>query len=276
MARFEAREPRERIGEVVEVADRAGAILLRHWRTDFEVAYKVDAFDPVTVADRESDAFIREEIGRLFPADAILSEEHSLTPERYGGRVWMVDPLDDTKAFAAGLDAFSVSIGCVEDGIPIMGAVLAPARGLAYSGGKGLGVRVRQGNETRLAALPGGATTLGKARIITRLPGKDQRPLDALVASLGFGQIIEDGSIALAIARVAAGEADCTICTNPRVSKWDSAGGQALLEAVGGVVSDMYGQPLDYMQAERGWPHLVVASANALLHERFIAALRGA
>ncbi len=265
-------ENQKRLTCAIATAIEAGQILMRYWRTPLDIQYKKDEFDPVTRADRESDEFIRTRIFKEFPSDMILSEENDLTPERYDERVWMIDPLDATDAFTNGLDAFSVSIGCVQNGIPEIGVVFAPARGVLYYGMKGNGAFMKKGEETK-QIFGSTVSTLSQSRIIVRLPGKDKRPLDDRVAQVPAKLFIEEGSIALSIARVAAGDAECTICTNPRVSKWDSAGGQAILEEVGGVVTDTHGSPLDYKQAGRGWSNLVVASANPNVHAEFIAKL---
>ena len=257
----------------IAVAERAGEILLRYWRTALDIAYKVDEFDPVTRADKECDEFLRHAITEKFASDLVLSEENSSTPENYDGRVWMVDPLDDTMAFTKGIDAFSISIGCVENGVPRIGVVYAPARGVMYYAIKGGGAFAKKGKKVEQifgSAVP----TLSEARIIKKLPSKDTREFDLRLAQIKPKGFIEDGSIALAIARLAAGDAECTMCTNPRVSKWDSAGGQAILEEVGGLVTDTHGLMLDYKQKERGWPRLVVASTNPALHKEFIAELQ--
>src|ERR1700747_2991357 len=83
--------------KAMQLAQQAGEILKKYHGTNFDVDYKRDEFDPVTEADRESDNLLRDAIGKEFPNDQILSEENPLQPNSYQGRVWMVDPLDDTK-----------------------------------------------------------------------------------------------------------------------------------------------------------------------------------
>lgn len=266
-------EAQKRLTFAISTALEAGKILLRHRNAFLDVHYKKDKYDPVTLADQEVDAYIRSKISEEFSTDYILSEENKLTPKNYDQRVWMIDPLDDTKAFIDGFDSFSISIGCVNDGRPEIGVVFAPAREEIYYTMKGKGAFEKKGKLTK-QIFGSDIPTLSKSRVIIGLPGKAKQVLDELVQLMPVAQFIEDGSIALAIARIAAGEAECTICTNPRVSKWDSAGGQAILEEVGGVVTDIRGLPLNYKQVERGWPHLVVASANPNVHADFIEQLQ--
>ena len=266
-------ENQKRLSFAINIAEEAGKILLRYWKTNLNIEYKVDKFDPVTVADKEADEFIRSQISQIFSEDLILSEENSLTPDNYDGRVWMIDPLDDTKAFTNGLNAFSISIGCVINGVPEIGVVFAPARGILYYALKGNGAFMKTGEEIK-QIFGSSVQILTQSRIIIGLPGKGKRPLDDVVNQLSVKTFIEDGSIALAIARIAAGDAECTICTNPRVSKWDSAGGQAILEEVGGVVTDTNGVSLNYKQPERGWANLITVSANPKVHLEFIKKLK--
>ncbi len=266
-----------RLAVAIESALAAGKILLQYWglsEDELKLKFKVDQFDPVTKADQESDSFIRAQITQSFPQDLILSEENDFTPDLYDERVWMIDPMDDTKAFLAGKDSFSISIACVNNGIPEIGVVYAPAREVLYYAIKGKGAFMeKDGNKKQIFGNE--RSSLATSRIIIKLPSPrdSERPLDIIVKTALAQAFIEDGSIALAIARIAAGEAECTICTNPRVSKWDSAGGQAILNEVGGIVTDIKGKALNYKQAERGWASLVVASVNSTIHEQFISHL---
>lgn len=86
----------------ISTAQEAGSILMQYFGRELDVSTKTDEFDPVTLADTTSDEFIRKTIAETFPQDAIPSEENSLRPINYTGRVWMVDPLDGTKDFIAG------------------------------------------------------------------------------------------------------------------------------------------------------------------------------
>jgi fructose-1,6-bisphosphatase/inositol monophosphatase family enzyme len=263
-------ESQKRLEKALEIASFAGGILMKHWKTTLDIAYKKDEFDPVTIADQESDDYIRKAIKEAFPEDSILSEENTENPDSFDGRVWMIDPLDDTKAFTGGLDCFSVSIGCVLDGKPEIGVVYAPARFTFYFGGLSVGGAFMRRNEIEQELEGSNRSTITESRIIIGLPSKAIRPLNEKVANIPFSQFIEDGSICIALGRLAAGDAECTINTNPRVSKWDSAAGQAIIEAVGGVMTDIYGYPLDYTQTVRGWENLVAASTNPEVHKEFI------
>src|SRR5687768_1280062 len=98
------------------IAQAASNILLTYYQSALQVSFKADQFDPVTHADRESDAYIRAALQQAFPTDILLSEEHPEQPASYDGRVWVVDPLDGTKEFVAGRDCFGVIIGLLVHG----------------------------------------------------------------------------------------------------------------------------------------------------------------
>src|SRR5260370_1420458 len=95
-----------------DLAIRAGDILRKHFGSGFTVDLKAWA-DPVTIADRESEAPIRSEISRHFPADGVDGEEEGRR-DGTSGRFWLVDPLDGTADFAGGLPIFAVVLSLIE------------------------------------------------------------------------------------------------------------------------------------------------------------------
>jgi fructose-1,6-bisphosphatase/inositol monophosphatase family enzyme len=137
--------------KAMQLAEQAGEILKKYHGTNLDVHYKRDEFDPVTIADRGSDDLLRKGISEAFPNDEILSEENPLQPSSYEGRVWMVDPLDDTKGYVAGRDTPGVMIGLLKKGKPILGVVYLPFRNEWYYGEAGKGAfRVRDGATLQL------------------------------------------------------------------------------------------------------------------------------
>src|SRR5262245_48782015 len=116
----------EELIEVKRVARAAGVILMRYYRALDAIEWKAPG-DPVTVADREANDFIVSELRRLFPNDAILSEEMADTADRLTQRrVWMIDPMDGTREFIEHRPDFAVQIGLVVDGTPTLGVVYQP------------------------------------------------------------------------------------------------------------------------------------------------------
>ncbi|HET6520089.1 MAG TPA: inositol monophosphatase family protein, partial [Geminicoccaceae bacterium] len=128
--------------ELVALADRAGAVILRHYAGGgVAVRAKADA-SPVTAADEAAEAVILEGLARLTPEWPVVAEEAvaaGRVPEVGAGPFWLVDPLDGTKEFLGRNGEFTVNIALVRDRAPVLGVVLAPALERAWWGAVGLG-----------------------------------------------------------------------------------------------------------------------------------------
>jgi 3'-phosphoadenosine 5'-phosphosulfate (PAPS) 3'-phosphatase len=252
------------------LAEQAGEILKKYHRTNLNIEYKQDAFDPVSIADRESDDLLRAGISAAFLGDEILSEESPLRPESYDGRVWMVDPLDDTKGYLAGKDTAGVMIGLLEHGRPKLGLVYLPFRGVIYFGETGKGsFRIKNGETVRLHVST--TTQIAQSRLVGRnvLAG-DIRPIDDEIAKMGFASTIAEGCIGAKVGLIAAGEADAFIHTNLKAGKWDTLAAQVILEEAGGVMSDVDGASLDYTKVESGWDRYFMAACTPTLLDEMV------
>lgn len=222
------------------LAREAGELLLAHLRAGVTVEHKTSQDDPVTAADREASALITAGLGAAFPDDGLLSEEEADDPERLGRRrVWIIDPIDGTREFTTGSPDFCVSIGLAVNREPVLGVVYAPATAELFSGAVGAGVQK-------------GGRPAGKAArdafIVSVSDTEHRRELNRH----DLPGMHPSGSIALKLARIAAGEADATFTISPR-SEWDIAAGHALLRAAGGDLSRRDGRPIRYNEAH---PHV--------------------
>ena len=122
---------------LADIAIEAARLILPLWRSGLEVQSKADD-SPVTVADQRAEALILERLATAFPGVTVISEEDASefgVPEKIGRRFFLVDPLDGTKAFVRGDPAFTVNIALIEDGVPVAGAVVAPATGEVWRTG---------------------------------------------------------------------------------------------------------------------------------------------
>ncbi len=126
------------LDEAVGLAQRAGELTLKHFRSPDLVIDSKDDGTPVTVADRGAERQLRTEIAELFPDDGILGEEEAETPGT-SGRRWIIDPIDGTKAFTHGVPLYT-NLVALEDahGIAI-GIINIPAAGEVVYAGRGLG-----------------------------------------------------------------------------------------------------------------------------------------
>lgn len=254
----------------MQLAKQAGEVLKKYHGTRLDVEYKKDEFDPVTIADLESDSLLREGIRTAFPNDEILSEENTLQPSSYESRVWMVDPLDDTKGYVAGRNSPGVMIGLLEKGRPIVGVVYLPFLDEWYYGEAGKGAfRVRDGIARQLRVRP--VADISESVLAGRnVLQADVRPLDAAVNRLGFKGTLPEMCFGAEIGLIAAGEADASMQTSTRSGKWDTLAPQVILAEAGGVMCDIDGNALDYAKPGSNWDRYVLAAATPELMQQML------
>lgn len=227
-----------------QAAVAAGEAIMRVYAQDFDVRQKADK-TPVTEADLAAERIIIERLEAAFPEIPVFAEElveaEGLPPA--AARFWAVDPLDGTREFVAKNGEFAVSIGLIEDGRPVLGVLHGPAVGLTYAAhGPGTATRQRRGGpiepiEARSAAADGLVVVHSRSH-------ENSRRLGEFLQNYPVKARRSCGS-ALKFGLLAAGEADLY----PRFGttmEWDTAAGQAILEAAGGRVETFAGEPLRY------------------------------
>jgi 3'(2'), 5'-bisphosphate nucleotidase len=236
------------------IASRAGAAILAVPRSSLNSRDKAD-LSPVTAADEAADRLIREGLTALMPGIPIVSEENTGNrPAATGQRFLLVDPLDGTRDFLAGLDEFTVNIALIENATPVTGVVAAPARGAIWRGSVGHGAE-------RLALAPGAAPHAASERAaihVRPMPSRGARVLvsrfhadpatDAYVGRLPQPERVVCGS-SLKFCMIAEGAADLYPRLGP-ISEWDIAAGHAVLAAAGGEVRTPDGGALRYGQRD--------------------------
>jgi myo-inositol-1(or 4)-monophosphatase len=130
------------------LADRAGAVILPHFRTGFVIDHKGgDLFDPVTAADRAAETAIREAIAELYPSHGILGEEYGALRAE-ADYCWVIDPIDGTRAFIVGQPLWGTLIGLKRDGAPLLGLMDQPFVGERFFSGEREAF-IRHGGTTR-------------------------------------------------------------------------------------------------------------------------------
>jgi 3'(2'), 5'-bisphosphate nucleotidase len=237
-----------------DLATRAGATILAIRDRGFKVQHKADR-SVVTEADHAAEAIIVAGLRDVLPGCTIIAEEEVAAGKTTAAmpEVWLVDPLDGTREFTGGGDDFAVNIGLARDGRPVLGVVGVPATGEIFGGIVGLGAwRQKDGQRSVIAARlppPEGLTV-----VASRHHG-DQARLDAFLAGRIVAQVVNFGS-SLKFCRLAEGKADLYPRFG-RTMEWDTCAPQAVLEAAGGSVETLEGQPLRY--GKPGWdnPHFV-------------------
>ena len=250
---------------MLEAAIAASAAILEIYRRGAEVIRKPDG-SPVTEADRLAEEII---LAHLAPLGLPVLAEESVAAGNVptlGTRFFVVDPLDGTREFLKRNGEFTVNIALCQDGRPTHGVVIAPATGMSYWGGPegAFGGRLEQGairGHHRIEAAADGPIRIVASRS-HRHPA-----VEVLCAALNVVADVSVGS-SLKFGLLASGAAQLYPRFGP-TSEWDTAAGQAVLEAAGGVVVDLVGAPLTC-----GHPHRkflnppFVAAANRALAER--------
>ena len=236
-----------------DLARRAGSVILAVRARGFETRRKTDE-SVVTEADHAAEALIVEALRAATPGIPVVAEEEIAAghePDQHH-EYWLVDPLDGTREFSAGRDEFTVNIGLVRDGRAVLGAVGVPAYGELFGGLVG---------PTPAASRAWKRSTAGERAIRARVPPADglrvlasrhyaaDARLDRFLQGRAVHGVTHMGS-ALKIVRLAEGAGDLYPRFG-RTMEWDTAAPQAVLEAAGGQVCGMDGEPLRY--GKPGW-----------------------
>ena len=232
---------------LADIAEDAARVILPYWRTGVVAEAKSDA-SPVTQADREAEALILARLKALYPGVQTVAEEAVAAdgaPAAAEDWFWLIDPLDGTRGFVEGRESFTVNIALIHKGAPVAGVVTAPATATTW----------------RSAAPGGGAfrRRFGEAWQAIKVRDRPASPTALLSHSMTddeaerlasrHGCVQWQGTdSSLKFCLIAEGRFDAYPRTGP-TSEWDTAAGQAVLEAAGGRVMAEDGQPLRYGKA---------------------------
>jgi 3'(2'), 5'-bisphosphate nucleotidase len=228
--------------DIAEAAREAGEAILKIVRAGFEVEHKSDS-SPVTLADHAAELVILAALARAAPGVPVIAEEEVAAGRipAHGDTYFLVDPLDGTKEFVRGGDDYTVNIGLIEGGAPVLGVVYSPARGTLHAGAVGAGAWLEDGAGKRPIA------TRARGDQLVAVASKShftQNTADYLEAAVGVCEHVGIGS-SLKFCIVAEGLADIYPRLSP-TSEWDTAAGHAVLLAAGGRVDGPDGAPLQY------------------------------
>jgi len=230
------------VDDLAEAAREAGEAILAVVKRGFDVEAKRDS-SPVTEADRAAELVILAALAQAAPGVPVIAEEEVAAGRipAHGDCYFLVDPLDGTKEFVRGGDDYTVNIGLIENGVPKLGVVFAPATGRLHGGCVGAGAWVDEGRGRRPIS------TRARGENVTAVASKshlNQATIDYLEAAVGTCAYVSIGS-SLKFCIVAEGDADIYPRAAP-TSEWDTAAGHAVLLAAGGIVDGPDGNPLQY------------------------------
>jgi 3'(2'), 5'-bisphosphate nucleotidase len=217
---------------VIDMTREAGRAVMAHYGTAAGVEEKDDR-SPITLADRAAHRILAEGLRRLDPAIPVISEEGRLVPaeeRRAWRRFWLVDPLDGTKEFIKRRAEFTVNVGLIEDGEPVLGVVLAPALDLLYWASKGGGAWRQQGTAPaeRIVSRP---AVPGAALTVVESLSHPSPELEVYLQTIPVARRVKAGS-SLKFCWVADGRADVYPRLGPTM-EWDVAAGDCIYRQSG-------------------------------------------
>ncbi|QQP90026.1 histidinol-phosphatase [Skermanella sp. TT6] len=227
-------------GETVDLAcrlaDAAGTVIRRYFRTPFAVDDKPDS-SPVTVADREAEAAIRSILAAERPDDGIVGEEHGTTnPDAEW--LWVIDPIDGTKSFITGRPTFGTLVALLHRGVPVLGVIDQPIVGDRWIGVEGRPTTLN-GKAARVRACP----TLGRATLNTTSPDLfGQHDFTAFRRVADEVKLTMYGGDCYAYGLLAAGFVDLVIEAGLKL--YDFAALVPVVQGAGGIMTDWTGAPL--------------------------------
>ena len=246
------------------MAQSAGDIHMRYFRNrNLEQSTKLNDSDVVTIADKESEASILQFIHEHFPEHGVIAEESGRDHSDREWR-WVIDPLDGTTNFAAGLPAFSVSIALERNGEAVLGVVYAPYLGECFYAVKGGGAWLN-GNSIRCSD----KEELSKAVVATGMPyDRNDNPANNLAEicrmALCVRGIRRMGSAAIDLCYTAAGFFDAYWELN--LNRWDVSAGQLIAAEAGVVIESIRGDRKHSILASN--PRLYQSVRQVLLSEK--------
>ncbi|MBX3028509.1 hypothetical protein KF840_26745 [bacterium] len=223
-----------RLEVAIAAARAAGAVALRHFRTDLAVERKADA-SPVTRADREAEARAIAVLREAFPDHGVLGEEYG--EQGAQGRRWIVDPIDGTRSFIRGIPFFATLVALEEEGEVTTGAIYAPALDDLLYAQKGQGAFDRHGrlHVSRADTLRRSMLVFGGVSGLRRRGywAAYERLVDAAGRTRAYGDYF-------GYTFVARGQAEAVIDVD--LKPWDLAAVQIVIEEAGGRLTDFAGR----------------------------------
>lgn len=221
------------------LAVEAGKKILAFQPKDVGVSLKTDA-SPVTEADMAAHGHIRAGLLTQFPAIPIISEEDESFSDEAKEYFWLIDPLDGTKGFIRGEKEYTVNIALIHHGEPVLGVIYTPAKEELYVGARGLGAW--KGSAAPVPLHVNHWREGGVVAVLSRFHGSS-RALEAL-SQYDITEMLQVNS-SYKFCMVAEGRAHLYPRIGPTM-EWDTAAGQAIVEAAGGTMVTWEGAPFRY------------------------------
>ncbi len=248
-----------------QAALEAGKIILKYFGTKYKLNIKDnDLSDFATVADLEAEEKIVGILTKNFPEHNIIAEEKTKINQN-SEYTWAVDPLDGTISFAAGMPSFTVSIGLIKNGNPVLGVIYHVAKGDLYFAktGKGAFLNNKSIKVSKKDRLENAVVSLDFGHKNKRLE-KFETYISALMDKVGY--IYSLGSGALSLAYTGSGILESHIQIG---GVWDHIGGTVIIREAGGMVTDLEGNEPDWSKDQ-----ISIVASNGLIHDQILEVLK--
>lgn len=252
--------------ELQDIVSEAGRIGLSYFGKNIKNWQKPDD-TPITEADLAVNDFLDAKLKNLMPEFGWLSEETVDNLARQQKEyIWVVDPIDGTKAFIKGLAEWVVSVAVVKDNRPVLGLVYDPIAEILYYAQTGHGAHMINAKKQQVRIEPSGKQNVHEANILAYKFHFDRMATrsDYIWPDMQY-QIVN--SMAMRVALVACGEFDAMVSFTNK-GEWDIAAVDVIIHEAGGYITDGLGQTLTYNKDVPSLPHMVAAGAE--LHGKII------
>ena len=220
---------------ITDAAQQAGDVAMSYFRSDPQVWYK-DGTSPVSEADIAVDRYLKDALSKARPDYGWLSEETDDDRSRLGDRsVFVVDPIDGTRAFIDGQDGWCVSVAVVTDGRPVVGVLACPARDEVYVAGPA-GGSTKNGHAISVAHPGTNPHIAAPKSVMGKIPEHALKNLERVphISSLAYRlAMVSDGRLAATFVK-------------PNARDWDLAAADLILRQAGGELTDIHGKSLRY------------------------------
>jgi 3'(2'), 5'-bisphosphate nucleotidase len=249
--------PTPELLQLTTIAHAAGRVIMDIYSTDFTSRRKEDN-SVVTEADEKAEHLILQNLNNIWPQIPVIAEENTADGKQVaiGDRFFLVDPLDGTREFLKRNGEFTVNIALIENGEPIWGVIYAPAKDKMFVGAQSAGAY----SSMCEVAKPCSGLQWTRLQVSPDRPGgpiaiasrsHSDKETAAFLEKNKPQQVVSTGS-SLKFCLIAEGSADLYPRFG-RTMEWDTAAGQAILEASGGHVRDLSGQRMSYGHEDRGF-----------------------
>jgi 3'(2'), 5'-bisphosphate nucleotidase len=245
---------------IVNIAHEAGKKILTYYKRPLDIHYK-DDHSPLSNADLAAHTIICQRLKQLTPTIPVISEEQheNYTPPT-APFFWLVDPLDGTKEFIHGHDEFTVNIALIYDQRPVLGVIHAPALQTTYAGFVHAGAYKIISSQKYVISV---CLPQQDLSVLTSRYHADLKKISDFLLGQPIAQTHAVGS-SLKFCKIAEGEAHLYLRLGTTM-EWDTAAGDAILTAAGGIVTTLSGAPLLYGKPCTKNPHFIAKPRELVL-----------